>query len=98
MPLVVAAVEFTVSVLADVTVPVTLTFAGTEHVTGLVAPDGAEVTVQLRFTTPAKPFAGVTEIVEVFPVVLPAEILRAPADIENVAGFIEIAVVLVDPL
>ena len=48
--------------------------AGTLHVMGFVALAGADVTTQLRFTSPAKPLLGVAVMGAVLPVVLPAEI------------------------
>jgi hypothetical protein len=45
------------------------------QVMGLVAPDGP-VTAQVRATLPVNPFVGVTEIVEVFPLVAPGTMLR----------------------
>jgi hypothetical protein len=46
-----------------------VTDAGTLHVAGSLAAVG--VMAQLRVTVPVKPFAGVTVIVEVLPVVAP---------------------------
>lgn len=59
-------------------VPVMFTVAGTLHVAADVAPAGAVVTAQERFTTPTNPFVGATVIEDVFPVVAPAATLMAP--------------------
>ena len=75
MPAVVVAVEATVSVDVTAAVPVMLTGDGILQVTGLVAPVGADVTVQLTATLPVNPLVGVTEMVEVFPLVAPGAML-----------------------
>ena len=59
-------------------VPVMFTVAGTLHVAGDVAPAGAVVTAQERFTTPTNPFVGATVINAVLPVVAPGATLMAP--------------------
>ena len=68
----------TVSVAVNAVVPVMLTEGVTLQVAGLVAPAGAVVTAQVRLTAPVKPFAGVTVIVDVLPVVAPAAIVTLP--------------------
>jgi len=75
VPGVVVAVESTVSVEVTAAVPVTSGAVGLKlQVAGLVAATG--VTAQVRFTVPVKPPDGVTEMVEVFPVVAPPVRLR----------------------
>ena len=61
-----------VSAAVTAALPVTLTEDGMLHVAGLVGLVSVVVTAQLKFTVPVKPPAGVTLIVEVFPVVAPA--------------------------
>jgi len=51
---------------------------------GYCAPAGLELMVGARETFPVKPPAGVTVIVEVFPVVAPGEIFTARSVIANV--------------
>ena len=50
-------------------VPLMVTVVGTLHVGGSLAAVG--VMAQLRLTAPVNPYHGVTEIVDVFPVVAP---------------------------
>jgi hypothetical protein len=69
--LVVAAVVFTVSVLVAADDEVTSTVLAIEHVGTFVAPVGLVVTLHAMLTLPVNPPAGVTEIVDVFPVVAP---------------------------
>ena len=76
MPVDVVAVEPTVSVDDTAAVPVILTGVGMLQVMGLTAPDGAAVTAQLTATLPVNPLVGVTEMVEVFPLVAPGAMLR----------------------
>jgi hypothetical protein len=75
VPPVVVAVEATVRVEVTALVLAMLTGVGRPQVIGLVAPVGAVVTAQLRSTPPVNPLTGVTEMVEVFPVVAPGEML-----------------------
>jgi hypothetical protein len=46
------------------------------QVMGLVAPEGEAVIAQVTATFPVNPLVGVTEMVEVFPLVAPGAILR----------------------
>lgn len=66
------------SVAFCVEVPETVTEDVTLQVAGLVAPVGAVVTAQERFTVPVKPLAGATVTVDVLPVVAPAATVRFP--------------------
>jgi hypothetical protein len=75
VPGVVAAVEATVRVEVTALVLAMVTGVGRLQVIGLVAPVGAVVTAQPRATLPVKPLTGVTEMVEVFPVVAPGAML-----------------------
>ena len=64
----VVAVVVTVNVAFCAVVPEMVTEGVTPQVAGLVAPAGVVVTAQVRLTAPVKPFAGVTVIVDVLPV------------------------------
>ena len=55
-----------------------LTEEATPQVAGLVAPVGMVVTVQVRLTVPVNPFAGITVIVAVLPVVALASKVMGP--------------------
>jgi hypothetical protein len=78
----VAAVVFTISVAVCAVSPLIVTDAGTLHVGGSFAAVG--VIAQLRLTTPVNPYHGVTEIVDVFPVVAPGATLSgAPVNTEK---------------
>jgi hypothetical protein len=74
-PTVVFVVEFTVRVVVAGDVPVMSICVGMLQVMGLVAFDGADVTAQLRSTTPANPPTELAVTVAVLPVVLPALML-----------------------
>jgi len=69
-------VVLTVRVSVAAAAPVMFTEVRGMHVTGLVAPVGLLVVAQARATVPVNPFAGVTVMVEVLPVVAPAIKLR----------------------
>jgi hypothetical protein len=71
--------------------------AGTEQVTGLVAPVGALVTVHVRFTMPVKSLSGVTRNIAVSPVVLPAVTLIVVEESEKVALLIVTTTLAVPP-
>jgi len=76
----VAAVVFTVNVADCAVVPLMVTVVGTLHAGGSFAAVG--VMAQLRLTAPVNPYHGVTEIVDVFPVVAPGATLKgAPVTI-----------------
>jgi predicted secreted protein len=55
-----------------------LTEGVTPQVAGLVAPVGTVVTVQVRLTVPVNPFAGITVMVDVLPVVALASKVMGP--------------------
>jgi crotonobetainyl-CoA:carnitine CoA-transferase CaiB-like acyl-CoA transferase len=71
-------VVVTVRVAFCAVVPEMATEGVTPHVAGLVAFAGVMVTAQVRFTVPVKPFAGVTVIADVFPVVALASTVMLP--------------------
>jgi len=72
----VGAVVFSVSVAVCAVLPLMVTEVGDRlHVTGSTV--NAGVTEQLRLMAPVNPFAGVTVIVEVFPVVAPGATVTA---------------------
>ncbi len=63
--------------------------AGIAQVTGLVAPEGAVVTAQLRLTVPVKPLAGVAVMVEVLPVFTPCTTVIAPPAVSENVGVVD---------
>ena len=65
----------------------------TAHVTGLVAPDGLDVTAQVSPTVPVKPLVGFTVMTEVLPLVAPAATVMFPLLVR-----VKPAVELVEPL
>jgi hypothetical protein len=94
----VGTVVFTVSVTVCAPAPVMVTELGDRlHVGGSVGSERAVVTEQLRFTVPVNPFAGVTVIVIVFPVIAPGSMLtdEVPELIVN-GGAVTIRAIVVD--
>jgi hypothetical protein len=91
---------FTVSVAVTAVVPLIVT-GPTPHVGRSVAPVGELEIAQLIFTTPVNPPAGVTEIVDVFPVVAPGftviPLLLASA-IDGAAGAFTVTAICVLPV
>jgi hypothetical protein len=76
---VVGAVVVTVTVTVDAAVPLIVTEEVlSEHVGGAVGLLKAVVTAQLRVTVPVNPPAGVTVIVDVFPLVAPGATVIPP--------------------
>jgi hypothetical protein len=74
-------VVFVVAVSVEVTAVVSLIVSEDEerlHVVGSVAPEGDVVTAQVSATVPVNELVGVTEIVEVFPVVAPGLTVMLP--------------------
>ena len=75
------AVVLTVNVVVCAVVPLMITGTETKHEAGSLAAVG--VTAQLTVTVPVNPFAGVTAMVEVLPVVAPGMRLIAVPDMEK---------------
>ena len=76
----------TVSVAAAAASPLIVMLEDTEQLGRSIAPIGEFVSEHERLTAPVKPFAGVTVIVDVFPVVAPAEIVIDDPLRENDGG------------
>ncbi len=73
--------------------PVMLTEVGdiVPQVTGLVAPAGDVVTAQVSATAPVKPLVGLTDMVDVFPLVAPAVMLMLPLLVKVKPGVVLVA-------
>lgn len=98
-PAVVVVVEVTVSVPFCAALPLIVTAEVTPQVTGLVAPAGAVVTAQLKFTAPVNPLEGVTVMLAVFPVVAPAsKLMPPPFDRANPGTGAEVTVTVLVPV
>jgi Zn-dependent protease len=82
----VVAVVVTVKFPVTALVPVTSTVEVTPHVAGLVGLAGVVVTAQVRLTLPVNPLDGVTVMVAVSPVVVPATKVRFPLLASVIAG------------
>jgi hypothetical protein len=80
--------EVVVIVSTSVPVPPATVADARAQVAGLVAPAGLD-TAQVRATADAKPFAGVTVIVEVLPVVAPAAMVILPLFVKANVGSAE---------
>lgn len=91
----VAAVVVTVSVEVCAAVPLIVSEVGERlHVTGSTASIGA--TEQLRLTVPVNPFAGVTVMAAVFPVVAPDLMVSAEPLNEKVGAAVTVRAMVVD--
>jgi hypothetical protein len=97
VPPVVSAVVLATSAPATAESPERSNVAGTEQVTGLVAPVGTLVTAHVRSTTPVKSLSGVARNIALSFVVLPAVTLMEVEDNEKVALLIVTTTLAVPP-